>query len=206
VKIAGLQPYITLGPNLSCNSLKCYVPSRSEYLKGFKDLIKDEPGVKLWGAWNEPDIEAHPLSQHPHRAAEYWQEAQYVVEHTHNCGCKVIAGEFAFADKYEGRYISAYRETIDDYKNKYPPCHTCTHSRPQIWGFHDYTDVVDRNSAFAERFRPARGEQVIPAGILGRKALLEVQDAQRIRRARHPTKLRTIPDGTNRIRTSQIGR
>jgi sugar lactone lactonase YvrE len=165
VKIAGLKPYITLGPNQTCKlpkkakteaekkaDEKCYVPSLSEYLNGVKDLIHDEPGVKLWGAWNEPDIGKFPLEQHAHRAAEYWQEAQYAVEHKHDCGCKVIAGEFAFAGKYEGHYISKYRETIDDYKNKYPPCHTCTHSRPQIWGFHDYKDVADRNSAFAERF------------------------------------------------------
>ncbi len=52
-----------------------------------------------------------------------------------------------------------------------------------------------------EALRPARGEQVIATGILGRKAILELQDRQRIRRPWHPSKLGFDPDGANRIRT-----
>jgi hypothetical protein len=57
--------------------------------------------------------------------------------------------------------------------------------------------------------RPARREQVLPARILGRKALLELQDRSRVRGSRHPAKLGHAPDGANRIRitgvVSQIG-
>src|ERR1019366_8690609 len=48
--------------------------------------------------------------------------------------------------------------------------------------------------------RPTRSEQVIAARLLSRETLSELQDAERIRRPRHPTKLRNPPDGANRIR------
>ena len=49
---------------------------------------------------------------------------------------------------------------------------------------------ADPHAGTHEPLRPARREQVLAARLLGREALLELQDAQRVRRPRHPTKLR----------------
>src|SRR4029077_130389 len=160
VKTDGLQPYITLGPDTICPKLataktkaekvkddgECYVPSLGRYGAGIKDLIHNEPGVKLWGAWNEPDNGEYSMVRHPRQAARYWQIAQYVADH--NCsGCTVIAGEFAFASSYTGHYISEYKKTIIE-QHVYPPCSFCSHGRPDIWGFHDYHDVVYANGSY----------------------------------------------------------
>ena len=56
----------------------------------------------------------------------------------------------------------------------------------------------------AKLVRPARREQVLPARVLGRKALLELQDRPRVRGPCHPAKLGHAPDGANRIRISSI--
>jgi hypothetical protein len=55
-----------------------------------------------------------------------------------------------------------------------------------------------------ESFRPARGEQVLAAGLLGGEALLELQDRPRVRGPRHPPKLRHRSDGANRIRITEL--
>jgi hypothetical protein len=161
VKADGLQPYVTLGPDTSSScKLKndeCYVPNLDKYRAGIRDLIHNEPGVKLWGSWNEPDLGVHGLHPHEHRAAKYWQVAQYVANH--NCsGCKVIAGEFALANRYEGHYISEYKNTIVE-QHRYVPCKFCSHARPSIWGFHDYHDVVNDTKAFAEKVTKVTGSR-----------------------------------------------
>ncbi len=55
-----------------------------------------------------------------------------------------------------------------------------------------------------EPLRPARGKQKLAAGLLRGEALLELQDRPRVRRSRHPAKLRNHPDGANRIRTTDV--
>jgi Concanavalin A-like lectin/glucanases superfamily len=188
VKGGGLQPYITLGPDTNCQlpaeakteaekkrDTQCYVPSLPRYRAGFRDLVHDEPGVKLWGAWNEPDFGVYPLHHNAPRSARYWQLAQYVAEHNSACaGCQVVAGEFAFATKYEGRYISEYKNTIAE-QHKYPPCDLCSHARPGIWGFHDYHDVVYDTGAFASKFTQFTGGRPGKAQIWIGEAGVELQ-------------------------------
>src|SRR5213079_3396164 len=67
-----------------------------------------------------------------------------------------------------------------------------------------HTDLGAPAAPAAEPIRPTTGEQVVPTRLLGREALLEVQDRHREARARHPVKLRTSPDGTNRVCTSSV--
>lgn len=50
-----------------------------------------------------------------------------------------------------------------------------------------------------EPVRPAGGNEVLVARFLGRKALLELQDARRVCRPWYPTKREINPDPTNRI-------
>ena len=177
VEAAGLQPYITLGPDdeATCTLKKdeCFVPSLSNYRSGVRDLIRNEPGVKLWGAWNEPDLKRYPMAGHAHLAAKYWQVAEYVA--ARNCtGCKMVAGEFAFENEYHGRYISEYRETIAE-QHKFPPCKFCSHARPSIWGFHDYHDVVHDSDAFADKFTGFAGRRHGKAQIWISEAGAELQ-------------------------------
>jgi hypothetical protein len=182
VEVAGLQPYITLGPDeQSTCTLKhgeCFVPSLSNYRAGVRDLIRNEPGVKLWGAWNEPDLELYPMAGHAHLAAKYWQVAQYVA--SHNCtGCKVIAGEFAFAtSQFEKRYISAYRNTIVE-QRRYQPCGFCSRSRPSIWGFHDYHDVVHNTNEVVKGFIKFTGGRASKGQIWIGEAGVELQDEKK---------------------------
>ena len=182
VKADGLQPYITLGPDTKCprTSLECYVPSLPEYRAGIKDLIQNEPGIKLWGAWNEPDLGYYGLHPGEQRAAEYWQIAQYVADHNHCSGCKMIAGEFAFANRYEGHYISKYKATIIE-QHKYHPCPYCSHSRPSIWGFHDYHDVVYDTHEFADKFAKFTEERAGKAQIWISEAGVELQSGIKTR-------------------------
>ena len=51
----------------------------------------------------------------------------------------------------------------------------------------------------AKALRPPRSEQVLTTRLLGREALLELQDRQRVRRPHHPAKLGNQPDGADRI-------
>jgi hypothetical protein len=59
---AGLQAYVTLGGDNSCNNPvgtipptgDCPPPSDAAYASGFKSLIRAAPGVHDWGAWSEP--------------------------------------------------------------------------------------------------------------------------------------------------------
>ena len=57
-----------------------------------------------------------------------------------------------------------------------------------------------------EPLRPARRERVLTAVLLGREALLELHDRTRETRPRHPVKLSTGADGTNRISTTHKSR
>jgi hypothetical protein len=159
VRIAGahgqaLQPYITLGPDGGCPELgshkteaeekrlrECSSPSRTRYREGVSGLIRNDLPVKLWGAWNEPDATPY-LSGELHRAAEYWQIAQYVAAHHRSCaGCKIIAGEFAFKGGFNKGTFSQYRNAIVE---PHKLCGFCSRARPSVWGFHDYHDVVYR--------------------------------------------------------------
>jgi hypothetical protein len=64
---------------------------------------------------------------------------------------------------------------------------------------------LPRAAAWAgESLRPPRSEQVLTACFLSPEPLLELQDRQRVVRARHPTKLRNRPDGADRVRTSGL--
>jgi hypothetical protein len=187
VRADNLQPYITVGPDITCplpsksrtksennRDRECYIPSLTKYRAGIKDLIHNEPGVKLWGAWNEPDLGAYGLHPYEHRAAEYWQVAQYVANHNNCRDCKIIAGEFALANEYEGHYISEYRNTIVELK-KYVPCKFCSHARPSIWGFHDYHDVINVTKAFAEKFTTFTGGRTGKAQMWIGEAGVELQ-------------------------------
>ncbi len=81
--------------------------------------------VKLWGAWNEPDLGPTPL--HSMKAAELWKVAHSVV--THHCGgCTMVAGEFSV---YNKGYMERYKRFMVEH-----------HFRPRVWGLHDYQDLV----------------------------------------------------------------
>ena len=177
-----LQPYVTLGEDEKlaegcAEKVKpCVVPSRSEYRADFTKLVQEAPGVKLWGAWNEPDIGPDPLHLHSERAAQFWQIAQSVVANPKlHCACKVVAGEFAFATQYLGGYISSYEETILHNKH-HPLCKGCWPGAPHIWGFHDYRDVEERDDSFAEKFKAFTERRFPSARIWIGEAAVELQN------------------------------
>ena len=126
-----LKPYITVeaGSHKSV-SYSEYKADVSELMKELMNGEKSEgiPPVKLWGAWNEPDLQEDGLPGGSKEAALLWKIADAVGVQLH-CGCKVAAGEFhAYSN-----YIKKYIETIIN-NNSY------TTAKPHVWGFHDYYD------------------------------------------------------------------
>jgi hypothetical protein len=102
-------------------------------------LIKD--GVRVFGAWNEPDKVGNPLHREFATAAILWGEAQRSVE-SNEAGCKhhciVVAGEFAGYEPHH-EYVEGYRNTIINDENKKGAFPTKT--KPTFWGLHDYLDL-----------------------------------------------------------------
>ena len=129
---AGLKPFITLRacvsqpvsykePNNRPECPKGAVPSRGRYYNDAKALMRKfipgNPGagippVRIWGAWNEPDLVSDPLHHYSVTAAYFWGEAQRASEaagcHHH---CLVVAGEFAGYLPHHG-YVANYESTI----------------------------------------------------------------------------------------------
>ena len=160
----GLSPYVTFKEDRfveqRCENHErgCVAPSTNEYRAAIKKLIKDyhKKGVSLWGAWNEPDLGGDPLHKDMARAAQFWEIAKSVVsEKNLHCGaCKVVAGEFAFAEGWNKSIhsVSCYRSTI-----LHQHCPGVKHKskvfwtgpKPRIWGMHDYSDVLGRDPAEA---------------------------------------------------------
>ena len=162
VKKAGLTPFITLGrceptsesfktaTTIPCPEpgKKPKVPGLDEYRTDAKRLMKafvngksEEPAVRFWGAWNEPDVGATSLHTHPAgatKAAYLWGEAQLAADEV-GCAhhCDVVAGEFKEYGK-DHEYIAQYEEAIVRglRKGKFP-----VKSAPHFWGLHDYSDL-----------------------------------------------------------------
>ena len=172
VEHEGLQPYVTLKSDKQakeCQNIRklsntmppsvkeeikkqirgCEVPSRGKYEADVAKLMKQYPGVKLWGAWNEPDLPGDPLYKLPKTAAQFWEGAQSVASRLH-CGCKIVAGEFAEFNHYDSaEYLPPYAKEILARKD----CKKCSPSVPVVWGLHDYHDVVYRDDlSMAETF------------------------------------------------------
>ncbi len=87
------------------------------------------PEVKLWGAWNEPDLPPDSVVTTPQQAAMLWKIANKAAKADH-CVCKVVAGEFHEYTGLMSPYIDTLREN-----------HTDGSAVPYIWGLHDYYDL-----------------------------------------------------------------
>ncbi len=104
------------------------------------NIEKHIPPVRIWGAWNEPELSSLKAGQ----AAEVWGAA---VRALHKAGChvycKVIAGEFAGYRKFPGRnelsYVTGYEKAIieDARRKKWDA------GKPEVWGLHDYKDLKE---------------------------------------------------------------
>ena len=170
VKKAGLQPYITFNveasqfchPNAPCSetSIKSYEQHVKELVSGLITLHAKEPSViplvTLWGAWNEPDLNAgktkNPLYKNPKRAALFWKKAQAILRQV-GCHCTMVAGEFAEDDGY----IAKYAATIQHNRSFWP-------GYPHVWGLHDYHDLesyyVHPHNSYAEAFLKKLGRRL----------------------------------------------
>jgi hypothetical protein len=105
------------------------------------NLIMGIPPVRIWGAWNEPDLSGLKSAE----AAELWGAAERATRKA-GCGkhCKVIAGEFAGYRKFpdhpeEHSYVTHYEAAItkNHRKKKWDA------GQPEIWGLHDYKDLQE---------------------------------------------------------------
>jgi sugar lactone lactonase YvrE/plastocyanin len=134
-----LKPYITVEvgehTNITYTEYKADMHELiSELMNGKEEVevsgkkFKDIPAVKLWGAWNEPDIK-NILEHNAQKAALLWKIADAIGGELH-CGCKIAAGEFY---EFDG-HIKEYINTI---------LHDSSYgtARPSVWGFHDYYDL-----------------------------------------------------------------
>jgi hypothetical protein len=117
----GTQPLVTFGGNGN------YIPTVAQYTAAVKAFIHDNPTVKLYTPWNEPDWIYRPaLANHPTLAASYFNAL------VKSCrGCTVAAG-----DLYRpvsgpggglGSWIKAYEKGL-----RY---------KPKAWALHPYNDV-----------------------------------------------------------------
>ena len=175
-----LEPYVTFGvlENTFCKKEGKKVwcpkgddPSTAKYGEGIKEVIekikksrKEEakeheihkesipdsiPEVKIWGAWNEPDLDTgksyDPLYKHAERAALFWKEGRAVLKEL-GCNCTMVAGEFA-EDK-DHSYISKYKHVILHDHHLWP-------RKPNVWGLHDYHDLVEVSKAHPDRIEDA---------------------------------------------------
>jgi hypothetical protein len=90
--------------------------------------------VHIWGAWNEPDLYTRatydPLYHNPTKAALLWKKARSVLARV-GCSCTLVAGEFAEYSSYVTKYETAIRRY-----------HLYWTRKPNVWGLHDYHDVV----------------------------------------------------------------
>ncbi len=101
----------------------------------------EEPAVRFWGAWNEPDIAATSLHADPGgaiKAAYLWGEAQLAADEA-GCAhqCDIVAGEFQVYGEH-AKYIKTYDEAIIQglRKHAFP-----VKVPPRFWGLHDYRDL-----------------------------------------------------------------
>jgi hypothetical protein len=125
-----------------------------------RELIKD--GVRVFGAWNEPNKYNDPLHGSSKRAAVLWGEAQHAIEHL-GCvrHCIVVAGEFT---AYQQGYIGPYLNTVlRDAKIGTP-----TKSKATFWGLHDYNDVKnvreetqDHKEVIAKNYKNTEAQSLV---------------------------------------------
>ena len=169
-----LEPYITLETAKCKFEETCGADPPStpqQYKAAIKPLVeslatgdgKDGlPAVKVknWGAMNEPDYggpatkklkqgdEVSPLREHPRLAAELWATARSVI-HDSCASCRAIAGEFAEDNGINHEnYIKAYKNEIV----KLTRSCTTQHCEPEVWGLHDYHDLVHETQHAANEF------------------------------------------------------
>ncbi len=144
------------------------------------------PLVKLWGAWNEPDLAEDPLHEDTPRAAQFWEIASSALSglgavHVFRCsGCEIVAGEFA---AYDPPYPQCYRNVI-----LYGYCRKTSHTYhykrywfgqprdPVDWGFHDYGDLLDHSKQVANDFAQFTHERLHKSRLFMSEAGVELQD------------------------------
>jgi hypothetical protein len=145
------------------------------------------PLVKLWGAWNEPDLPSDPLHADAKRAAQFWEAAQSIV--TNHCkACKVVAGEFAEdTSKDQSEYIERYRNTLlcDPKKNPHCPARALKWpNKPHVWGLHDYHDVVYGGNHDAKEF-----DKLADTSRLGHPYIWLSEQGVELQTSEHATRL-----------------
>jgi sugar lactone lactonase YvrE len=155
----GLEPYITF--KASGYRGAPYLP---EYRKAIKEVIEAYKGnVHIWGAWNEPDLKPNRIGAK--EAGQYWQAAESVILET-ECKCTVVAGEFAEFPTLEGFSATKYEKSLRTYDaeawatpegtklhdNPKGPKLQKEHQLPEVWGLHDYVDVVHMSKEHISKF------------------------------------------------------
>jgi alpha-tubulin suppressor-like RCC1 family protein len=99
-------------------------------------------GVRVFGAWNEPDKVGNPLHHYSRAAAFIWGEARRAADSKQvNCpACIIVAGEFAAYEPHH-LYVENYEQIIVDNERKHDAFPTSR--KPVFWGMHDYNDLED---------------------------------------------------------------
>lgn len=135
------------------------VPSVSQYESGLEKIYgvleRIEGGVRLWGAWNEPDIKGSSLQRAPGRAAKYWRAAQYFLKR--HCGaCRAVAGEFSLTANPWAENEPYIKQYLTSLLHASGVCPNCASVTPSILGMHDYRDVTLSGSDKNDRDEYAR--------------------------------------------------
>jgi sugar lactone lactonase YvrE len=159
VEAHGLEPYITFKASGYHGT-----PDLPEYRKAIKEVIEAYKGkVHIWGAWNEPDLKPNRIGAK--EAGQYWQAAESVILET-ECKCTVVAGEFAEFPALESFSATKYEKSLRSYDaaawatpegtklhdNPKGPKLQKAHQLPEVWGLHDYADVVHMSKEHISKF------------------------------------------------------
>ncbi len=114
-----------------------------EYFNSVRDImtITCPLGVKLYGAWNEPDLPNGGNNVPAPAAAKYWVLANQAAQAAGCSGYTISAGEFS---SYRGSDVTTY---VPNYvSHLVADARAAKLALPHAWGFHDYGDLSRGNA------------------------------------------------------------
>jgi hypothetical protein len=198
-----LEPFLTLSSRACLEGHGCGPPGPKRYRKAVRALISSFAGgnakegippVKMWGAWNEPDLTPGLA---PEAAAKLWRQVHKIAGSLH-CGCKVVAGEFAAED------LPARTGARDRYMRRYKHFMVEHRLKPAIWSLHDYPDLVAVKTKGSLRGRPLLSPSYVNADArafvkltrtrLGKPRIWMSEQGDLLKHEPGATRLHTHPD------------
>lgn len=148
--------------------LQCYLPSKPQYKRAIAGFMGTYPNIKLYSAWNEPNLPNQPTSysqnktkwnhrlKGPQQAGRFYQALASLCQ----APCKPAAAEFVDEYGWSNKTIEgsddaprANRRFWSDYLVGLGT------ERPRYWALHAYWTGENDTSRLAQFIRAARGRR-----------------------------------------------